>query len=89
MADCEYPNVKPDPEAFFKLERDMGTKEILNNALKLKPQERLELADLLLESLDRPDRAIEEVWAQEAQRRLEAYRSGKLKGIPIEEVFGE
>ena len=67
----------------------MGTKEILENALKLKPQERLELADLLLESLDRPDRAIEEIWAEEAQRRLEAYRAGRLKGIPFEEVFGE
>jgi putative addiction module component (TIGR02574 family) len=67
----------------------MGTREILENALKLKPQERLELADLLLESLDLPDRAIEEIWAQEAQRRLEAYRAGKLKGIPFEEVFGE
>jgi putative addiction module component (TIGR02574 family) len=71
------------------VERHMGTREILANALKLKPQERLELADLLLESLDRPDRAIEEIWAEEAQRRLEAYRAGRLEGIPFDEVFGE
>ncbi len=67
----------------------MGTRELLENALKLKPQERLELADLLLESLDRPDRTIEEIWTKEARRRLEAYRSGGLEGIPFEEVFGE
>lgn len=67
----------------------MGTREILENPLKLKLQERLELADLLLESHDRPDRAIEEIWAQEAQRRLEAYRAGKFKGTPFEEIFSD
>ncbi|MCK9297278.1 MAG: addiction module protein [Desulfobulbaceae bacterium] len=41
----------------------------------------------LLKSLDEPDRKIDEIWAEEAEKRLKAYRDGKLKGIPLEEVF--
>jgi len=41
----------------------------------------------LLKSLDEPDRKIDEIWAEEAKKRLKAYRDGKLKGIPMEEVF--
>ncbi|KIH75637.1 putative addiction module component, TIGR02574 family [Geoalkalibacter ferrihydriticus] len=67
----------------------MGTREILENALRLKPQERLALVDMLLESVDRPDRKIEEIWNHEALRRLAAYRAGKIKGIPLEDVFAE
>jgi len=67
----------------------MGTREILENALRLKPQDRLALVDMLLESVDRPDREIEEIWNHEALRRLQAYRAGRIKGIPLEEVFAE
>jgi putative addiction module component (TIGR02574 family) len=41
----------------------------------------------LLRSLDRPDQALDAIWADEAERRLEAYRAGRLAGIPAEEVF--
>jgi len=32
---------------------------------------------------------IEQIWAEEAVRRLMAYREGRLKGIPMSEVFAE
>jgi putative addiction module component (TIGR02574 family) len=66
----------------------MGTRELLEAARKLDPAERLELVDGLLNSLDRPDPAIEKVWLDEAERRLSAYRAGTVKGIPAEDVFG-
>ena len=66
----------------------MGTQEVLENALQLKPQDRLVLVDLLLESVDRPDPAIDDIWIEEAQRRLAAYREGKIKTISMEELFG-
>lgn len=66
----------------------MGTQEVLENALQLKPQDRLVLVYLLLESVDRPDPRIDDIWLEEAQRRLEAYREGKIKTIPMEELFG-
>jgi len=66
----------------------MGTQEVFENALQLKPQDRLALVDLLLESVDRPDPKIDDIWIEEAQRRLEAYREGKIKTIAMEDLFG-
>lgn len=57
--------------------------------MRLKPQERFIVIDGLLLSLDEPNKKVDEIWAIEAEKRLAAYRSGKLKGVPFEEVFGE
>jgi putative addiction module component (TIGR02574 family) len=67
----------------------MSTKELLNEAMKLKPEERLTLVEGLIKSLDEPDKKLDEIWAEEAEKRLKAYREGKLEGIPMEEVFKE
>ncbi len=66
----------------------MGTQEIVELALKLSPADRFEVAELVLQSLDRPDPEIDCVWIEEAERRLAAYRAGKVKGIPAEDIFG-
>lgn len=55
--------------------------------MALKAEERFMIVEGLLKSLDEPDRKIDEIWAEEAEKRLKAYRDGKLKGIPMEEVF--
>lgn len=65
----------------------MSTAEILESARKLRPVERLQLIDALMDSLDEPDPAIEAAWAAEAQDRLAAYERGELKAAPIEELF--
>jgi putative addiction module component (TIGR02574 family) len=65
----------------------MSTKELLEKALKLKPEDRFILVEGLLKSLDEPDKELEEIWAEEAKKRLNAYREGKLEGIPMEDVF--
>lgn len=65
----------------------MGSKEILNQAIALKPEERFMIVEGLLKSLDEPDRELDEIWAEEAEKRLIAYREGKLEGIPMEEIF--
>jgi putative addiction module component (TIGR02574 family) len=67
----------------------MKGKEILEQALKLKPRERFLVVEGLLRSLDEPDRELDAIWAEEAEKRLRAYRDGKLKGIPMEEIFEE
>jgi putative addiction module component (TIGR02574 family) len=66
----------------------MGTRELLEAARKLDPAERLEIVDGLLNSLDNPDPSIDQIWLDEAERRLAAYRAGKVRGIPAEDVFG-
>ena len=65
----------------------MSTAEILESARKLRPVERLQLIDALMDSLDEPDPAIEAAWAAEAQDRLAAYDRGELKAAPIEDLF--
>jgi putative addiction module component (TIGR02574 family) len=65
----------------------MGNKEILEQALTLKPVDRLIIIDGLLRSLDEPDAKIDELWAEEAEKRLKAYREGRIEGISLDEVF--
>ena len=67
----------------------MNSREILSRALALKPEERFVIVEGLLKSLDEPDRTVDEIWAEEAEKRLAAYRKGELEGVPMEEVFRE
>jgi putative addiction module component (TIGR02574 family) len=67
----------------------MSSKEILEKAIQLKPHEKFALIEGLLRSLDEPNKNIDEIWAIEAEKRLDAYREGRLKGVPMEEIFTE
>ena len=62
----------------------MRTKELLDEAMKLKPEERFILVEGLIKSLDEPNKKLDEIWAEEAEKRLEAYRKGTLESIPME-----
>ena len=65
----------------------MGTREIVELALQLKAEDRYLVAELLLNSLDRPDSEIDRTWAEEAEKRLRAYDAGRLHVTPIEDAF--
>ncbi len=65
----------------------MSSKEILEQAMVLKPEERFMIIEGLLKSLDVPDQKIDEIWTEEAEKRLKAYRNGRLEGIPMEKIF--
>ncbi len=67
----------------------MSSKDVLEQALKLKPGERFLVVEGLIKSLDKPDSTLDAIWADEAEKRLKAYRSGDLEGIPMEEIFKE
>ena len=67
----------------------MGTKDLLAEAMKLKPEERFTLVEGLIKSLDEPDKKLDDIWVTEAEARLKAYRDGKLEGVPMEEIFKE
>ena len=57
-------------------------------AMELPIDERAQLAGKLLISLEEPSESeIEQLWVEEAERRLETFREGKVKGIPADEVF--
>lgn len=67
----------------------MGGREILNQAIALKPEERFMIVEGLLKSLDEPDQKLDEIWAEEAEKRLVAYRAGRQEGIPMDEIFAD
>jgi putative addiction module component (TIGR02574 family) len=58
-------------------------------ARNLSPDERLELVDQILESLDEPNSELDVLWAKEADDRLAAYRRGDLQAIPMTEVLAK
>jgi putative addiction module component (TIGR02574 family) len=65
-------------------------KKIEEEILDLPPQERALLAEHLLNSLDEEeDPEAEKLWIVEAERRYQAYKQGKVKGIPADKVFKE
>jgi len=65
-----------------------SAREIEAKALRLPPKERARLAERLISSLDQEsDRDAEQVWLAEAERRLDELESGKVAGIPAEEVL--
>ncbi len=62
--------------------------EISEATMHLDLEDRARLAGKLLLSLDEPSSAeVERLWLDEAERRLEDFRSGNAQGIPAEEVF--
>jgi len=65
----------------------MSNTQILQEALQLNPQERYIVVESLLQSLDKPDESIDDVWADEAEKRLQNYRDNKVQTIPFEEIF--
>jgi putative addiction module component (TIGR02574 family) len=63
-------------------------REIESKALQLPPTERARLAQRLISSLDpESDRDAEQAWLEEAERRLDELESGKVAGIPAEQVL--
>ncbi len=63
------------------------TNKILEEALTLKPAEKAELIDRLISSLDKPDTEIDELWAKEAENRIDAYERGEIKAVGLEKVL--
>ena len=61
--------------------------ELYEKASELTPEDRAELAGLLLESIEeQADEGVEEAWAAEIERRMADYRAGRVKTIPWSEV---
>ncbi len=64
-------------------------KELLEEAIKLKPIDRALLIEELVNSIDEPDKKLDKVWLDEAEARLKSHREGKSKGVTFLDVFGK
>ena len=60
---------------------------LLKEALTLDPFQKAQLIDKLISSLDKSDKEIDELWAKEAENRIEAFKTGKMKAISLEKVL--
>ena len=64
--------------------------ELTQRAQALSPEERVRLAELLLDSVRPPaDVENEQAWDEELVRRIDEVERGVAKLIPAEEVFAE
>ena len=69
---------------------DTQAEQILQSALSLDPDDRGEIAESLIQSLDEKRAAeIEAAWAEEIKRRLESIDKGQVQLIPADEVMRE
>ena len=65
----------------------LNTDELIAEAMSLPAELRAQLAEKLLKSLNPAQAEIDELWAIEAEKRVEDIESGKVQTIPGEEVF--
>ena len=64
--------------------------ELSRQARELPPEERAQLAEDLLESLqDQPAPDVEAAWDAEILKRIEEYERGDATLVPAEDVFAE
>jgi putative addiction module component (TIGR02574 family) len=64
-------------------------KDIEEQALTLKAEERARLVESLLETLHAHRSDIEAAWESEIQERVAAFDRGEMPSYPAEEVFAE
>lgn len=69
----------------------MGTvKDELAVKIKSLPDiEKIELVDSILLQLDKPDPEIDRIWADEARKRWQAHKQGKIEAVPYERVMAK
>jgi putative addiction module component (TIGR02574 family) len=69
---------------------DTQAQQILQSALQLPYDERVEIAELLMLSLDEQTAVeLNALWGEEIRRRIESIDSGRVKMIPADDVMRE
>jgi putative addiction module component (TIGR02574 family) len=58
-------------------------------AAKLPPEERVEVVERILDSLDQRNVTLDGLWAKEADNRLAAYRRGEIKAVALSDVIAK
>jgi len=51
--------------------------------------DKLAVVDRILTDLDQPDPVVDKVWGEEARKRWEAYRQGRVQAIPYAKVMAK
>jgi len=60
---------------------------LLSEIRALPDEEKLRLLDMILTDMDTPNPEIDQIWANEARKRWQAYHAGRLKTVSYEELI--
>lgn len=63
--------------------------KLVSEIRSLPKEEKLRVLDALLTDLHEPDPDIDAVWADEARKRWEAYKAGRLATVSYEELMNQ
>ena len=66
-----------------------AAEKIASDIYSLTDMEKLYLVDEILRDLDKPDPAIDCIWAEEARKRWESYKAGKIQAVPYQDVMNK
>ena len=65
------------------------TKALSAQARELSPSDRIALVEDVLDSLDRTDSRVDELWTAEVKDRLAAYRRGELAARDLRDIIAK
>lgn len=65
----------------------MDTKSLFEEAMLLRPADRLQLIEMLARSLSEPNEDTEKAWAEESEKRYKALEAGRLTTVSWKEVI--
>jgi putative addiction module component (TIGR02574 family) len=66
-----------------------NAKTLIEQARALPPHDRIALIEDVLDSLDRADPGIDQLWAREASNRLAAYRRGEIAAKDLGDIIAK
>jgi putative addiction module component (TIGR02574 family) len=64
-------------------------KSLIERARALPPEDRIALVEDVLDTLDRADPGIDQLWALEATDRVAAYRRGEIAAKDLRDVVAK
>ena len=66
-----------------------AARTLIDKARALPPEDRIALIEDMLDSLDRADPAVDQLWAREAADRVAAYRRGETAARELGDVVAK
>ena len=66
---------------------NLTSEDIIKQTSQLSANEKIELIDALLATVDKPDAEIDALWAKEAESRLTAYQNGEIQALDLNQVL--
>jgi len=66
---------------------NIASQSIVEQASQLTANEKIELIDALLATVDKPDAEIDMQWAREAEDRFSAYKRGEIATLDLNQIL--